>query len=120
MSVIDQRAVAPPIFSGKRWVAALAGLALTASVALVLRRLAPGAPAIIPIGLAGLSGLSVAGLAFALDEASLWSLTLGALAGVGLIVLAALSGPEAALRLTSFASLAFGVGLVSMARAHGE
>ena len=113
MTVIDQRAVAPPIFSGKRRVAALAGLALAASVALVLRRLAPGAPAIIPIGLAGLSGLSVAGLAFTLDEASLWSLTLGALAGVGLIVLAALSGPEAALRLMSFASMAFGIGLAA-------
>jgi hypothetical protein len=113
MTVIDQRAVAPPIFSGKRRVAAVAGLALAASVALVLRRLAPGAPAIIPIGLAGLSGLSVAGLAFTLDEASLWSLTLGALAGAGLIVFAALSGPEAALGLTSFASMAFGIGLAA-------
>ena len=119
MSVVDERALAPPTFRAMRRVAALAGLALAASIALVLRRLAPGAPAIIPIGLAGLSGLSVAGLAFTLDEASLWSLTLGALAGVGLIVLAALAGPEAALGLASFASLAFAVGLAALARAHG-
>ena len=111
MSDVDERALAPPTFRAMRRVAVLAGLALAASIALVLRRLAPGAPAIIPITLAGLSGLSVAGLAFTLDEASLWSLTLGALAGVGLIVLAALAGPEAALGLASFASLAFAVGL---------
>ncbi len=113
MTVIDRRALAPATFSGKRRVAALAGLALTASVGLILRRLAPGAPAIVPIGLAGLSGLSVAGLALSLDEASLWSLTLGVLAGVGLIVLGALAGPEAGLRLMSLASLAFGIWLAA-------
>lgn len=113
MTVIDQRAVAPPAFSGKRRVATLAGLALAASVALVLRRLAPGAAEIVPIGLAGLSGLSVAGLALSLDEASLWSLTLSVLTGVGLIVLGALAGPEAGLRLMSLASLAFGTGLAA-------
>jgi hypothetical protein len=113
MSVVDERALAPPTFRAMRRVAVLAGLALAASIALVLCCLAPDAPAIIPITLAGLSGLSVAGLAFTLDEALLWSLTLGALAGVGLIVLAALAGPEAALGLTSFASLALGIGLAA-------
>ncbi len=74
--------------------------------------LAPGAPAIVPIGLAGLSGLSVAGLAFALEDEALPKLTLGVLAGVGLIVVGVFAEPEARLRLFSFASLAFGVGLV--------
>ena len=96
MSVVDERALAPPTFHAMRRIAALAGLALAASVAVVLRRLAPGAPAIIAIGLAGLSGLSVAGLAFTLDEASLSNLTHGVLAGVGVIVLAAFVGPETA------------------------
>ena len=63
MSVIDRRALAPPALSGKRWVAALAGLALTASTALLLWRLAPAGPAIVPIALAGLSGLSAGALA---------------------------------------------------------
>ncbi len=80
--------------------------------------LAPGAPAIVPIGLAGLSGLSVAGLAFALEDEALPKLTLGVLAGVGLIVVGVFAEPEARLRLFSFASLAFGVGLVlGLARA---
>ncbi|MGA8448330.1 MAG: hypothetical protein WB766_24560, partial [Roseiarcus sp.] len=98
--------------SGKRWVAALAGLALTGSTALLLWRLAPGAPAIVPIALAGLSGLSAGGLALALDEESLSNLAQGVLAGAGLIVLGAFAEPEARLRLFSFASPAFGVGLV--------
>ena len=112
MSVIDRRALAPPALSGKRWVAALAGLALTASTALLLWRLAPAAPAIIPIALAGLSGLSAGALALALDEESLSNLAQGVLAGAGLIVLGAFAEPEARLRLFSFASPAFGVGLV--------
>ena len=112
MSVIDRRALAPPALSGKRWVAALAGLALTGSTALLLWRLAPDAPAIVPIALAGLSGLSAGGLALALDEESLSNLAQGVLAGAGLIVLGAFAEPEARLRLFSFASPAFGVGLV--------
>ena len=112
MSVVDRRALAPPALSGKRWVAALAGLALTGSTALLLWRLAPGAPAIVPIALAGLSGLSAGGLALALDEESLSNLAQGVLAGAGLIVLGAFAEPEARLRLFSFASPAFGVGLV--------
>jgi hypothetical protein len=112
MSVIDRRALAPPALSGKRWVAALAGLALTASTALLLWRLAPAAPAIVPIALAGLSGLSAGALALALEEESLSNLAQGVLAGAGLIVLGAFAEPEARLRLFSFASPAFGVGLV--------
>ena len=70
-------------------------------------------------GLPAFPGFRSPALAFTLDEASLWSLTLGALAGVGLIVLAALAGPEAALGLASFASLAFGDRARGLARAHG-
>ena len=112
MSVIDRRALAPPALSGKRWVAALAGLALTASTALLLWRIAPGAPAIDPIALVGVSGLSAGALALALDEESLSNLAQGVLAGAGLIVLGAFAEPEARLRLFSFASPALGVGLV--------
>ncbi len=111
MTVVDRRALAPPSLSGKRRVVALAGFALMASIALLLRRIAPGAPAILPIGLAGLPGLSVAALAFALEDEALPKLTLGVLAAVAFIVLGALGEPAARLGLFSFASLALGVGL---------
>ena len=115
-----QRALAPPSLRAMRRVAALAGLALTAvdraSSAPPCARRAGDHPdrACRPF-----RDFRSRALAFTLDEASLWSLTLGVLAGVGLIVLGALAEPEAALRLSSFASLAFGVGLVAVARAHG-
>jgi len=114
MTVVDRSALAPPSLSGKRRVAALAGLALMVSIGLLLRRIAPGAPATVPIGLAGVSGLSVAALALALEDEALSKLTLGVLAGVGLTAIGAPAEPEARLRLFSFASLAFGVGLALM------
>jgi hypothetical protein len=114
MTVVDPSAISPPSLSGKRRVAALAGLALMASVALLLRRVGPDAPAAVPIGLAGVSGLSVAALALGFEDEALPKLTQGVLAGVGLIAFAAVVEPEARLRLFSFASLAFGVGLIFM------
>jgi hypothetical protein len=111
MTVLDRSALAPLNLPGKRRVAALAGLALMASIALVLRRVAPGAPATVPIGLAGISGLSVAALALALEDEALPKLTHGVLAAAGLIAFGAFTDPEARLGLFSFASLAFGVGL---------
>jgi hypothetical protein len=111
MTVVDQRALAPPSLFVKRRAAALTGLALMASVALLLRRVAPGAPATVPIVLAGLAGLSVAALAFVLDDEAQPKLVQGVLAGVGVIVLGASADPQARLSLFSFASLAVGVGL---------
>ena len=111
MTVFDRHALSPPDASAKRSLAALAGLALIASVAFLFHRAAPGAPAIIPAGLAGVSGLATLALAFTLDDAALSKLTKAVAAGVGLLVLCALVGPEARLRLASFASAAFGVGL---------
>jgi hypothetical protein len=121
MTVVERRTLAPQILSGKRRIAALAGLMLTASIALFLWRLAPSAPAFLPVGVAGLSGLSVVGLARTLDEESLSNLTHGVLAAVGVIVLGAFVEPETKVRLISFTSLAFGVGIALwLARAEGK
>ena len=111
MTVFDRRAVLSTDASAKRSLAALAGLALMASVAFLFHRAAPGAPAIMPAGFAGVSGLAALALAFTLDDAALPSLTKALAAGVGLLVLCALVGPEPRLTLVSFASAAFGVGL---------
>ena len=111
MTVFDRHALSSPDASANRKLTALAGLALLASVAFLFHRAAPGAPAIIPAGLAGVSGLATLALALTLDEAALSKLTKAVAAGVGLLVLCALVGPEPRLRLASFASAAFGLGL---------
>jgi hypothetical protein len=111
MTIFERRALSPPGASAKRSLAALAGLTLTASVALLLHRAAAGAPGSMPSGVAAVSGLAALALAFALDEAALPRLAKAVAAGVGLIVLAALVEPEARVRLASLASAAFGVGL---------
>jgi hypothetical protein len=82
-----------------------------ASIALLLDRAAPGAPAIILAGLTGVSGLAALALAFTLEDAALPKFTRGLAAGVAIVVLCALVTPDARLRLASFASAAFGVGL---------
>jgi hypothetical protein len=112
MAIFERRdAISPPGVCAKPSLAALAGLALMASIALLLRRIAAGAPAIIPTGLAGLSGLATLALAFALDDAAARKLAQVIVAGVSLIILGALVEQETRLRLASFASAAFGVGL---------
>ena len=111
MTTFERRALSPPGASAKRSLAALAGLTLSASIALLLHRAASGAPAIMTVGLAALSGLAALALAFALDEAALPNVTMAVAAGAGLVVFAALVGPEARVRVASFASAAFGVGL---------
>ncbi|HLL26789.1 MAG TPA: hypothetical protein VKT73_03945 [Xanthobacteraceae bacterium] len=83
MSVVEQRALAPPTFRAMRRVALVAALALAASVPLLLRRVAPEAPAVVAIGVAGVSGLAAAVLAFMLDEASLWRATLARISQTG-------------------------------------
>ena len=87
MTVLDRSALAPQSLPGKRRVAGLAGLALMASIALLLRRVAPGSPATVSIALVGLPALSVAALAFTLEDEALPKLAHGVLAGVGFIVL---------------------------------
>ena len=111
MSVLDDGAFAPLRLTESRLLGCGAGFALAASVAFLFHRAAPGAPAIIPTGFAGVSGLAVLALAFTLDDAALSKLTKAVAAGVGLLVLCALVGSDARLKLASFASAAFGVGL---------
>ena len=71
MTAFERRARWSPQVSTERQVAALVGLALMASIALLLRRVAPGAPATVGIVLVGLPALSVAALAFALEDEAL-------------------------------------------------
>jgi hypothetical protein len=113
MTLFERRALSPPHVLGKRSLAAFAGLALTASLVLLLHRVAPGAPAIATAGVAGLAGLAALALALALDDPALPMLTTAVAASVGLLVLAALVEPEARLRFASVASAAFGVGLTA-------
>ncbi len=111
MTVFDRHAVSPTAVSANRSLGALAGLALMASIAFLFHRAAPGAPTIIQAGFAGVSGLATLALAFTLDETALPNLTKAVAAAVGLLILCAFVGPEPRLRLASFASAAFGVGL---------
>jgi hypothetical protein len=111
MTLFERRALSPPHVLGKRSLAAFAGLALTASVAFLLHRVAPGAPAIATAGVAGLAGLAALALALALDDPALSKLTTAVAMSVGLLVLSALVEPEARLRFASVASAAFGAGL---------
>jgi hypothetical protein len=111
VTVVVPRSLSLPPRSANRSFATFAGLALIASVAFLFRRLAPGAPAIIPAGFAGVSGLAALALAFTLNDAALPKFTRAVAAGVGLLLLCALLGPDTRLRLASFASAAFGLGL---------
>ena len=102
-------------------VAAGAGAVLAGAIAVLARHIAPEAPGVLRLGLAGLAGSAVLALAFALTDETLAKLTQGVLAGSGLAVLAALVDPEARLKLLSFASEAFGAGLaVWLARTAGK
>ena len=111
MSVLDDGAFAPLRLTESRPLGCGAGFALAAAVAFLFHRAAPGAPAIMPAGFAGVSGLAALALAFTLDDAALPSLTKALAAGVGLLVLCALVDPEPRLTVVSFASAAFAVGL---------
>jgi hypothetical protein len=110
VTAVVPHSVSPPRRSG-RSLAALAGLALMASIAVLLHRVAPDAPAIVTTSVAGLSGGAALALAFTLEDAALLKLTQAIAAGVALILLGALADHETRLRLASFASAAFGVGL---------
>ena len=111
MSALDDRAFAPLRLIDNRVLGCGAGFALAAAAGFLTHEAAPEAPAIIMAGLAGLSGLAALALAFTLDEATLPKLTKAVAVAVALIVVGALAEPEARLRLASFASAAFGVGL---------
>jgi hypothetical protein len=111
VTAVVPRSLAVPPRPAKRSFAALAGLTLIASIALLLCRAAPGAPIVILIGLAGFTGLAALALAFTLKDGALFRFTSAVAAATGLVVLAALVSPDARLSLASFASAAFGVGL---------
>jgi hypothetical protein len=111
VTFVVPRSLSLPSWSAKRSLASLAGLALTASVAFLFHRAAPGAPAIISLALAGPTGLAALTLAFTLDDAARSKLTRAIAVGAAIVVLCALVSPDARLRLASFASAAFGVGL---------
>jgi hypothetical protein len=111
VTIVVPRSFSLPPRSAKRSFAALAGLALMASVAFLFHRAAPGLPAIILIGLPGFAGLAVLALAFTLDDAARSKLTSAVVAGAAIVGLCALLSPDARLSLASFASAAFGVGL---------
>jgi hypothetical protein len=111
MRALDDGAFAPLRLIDSRLLGCGAGFALAAAAGFLIHEAAPGAPAIVPAGLAGLSGSAALALAFTLDDAALSKLTKALAASVGLIVLGALADHETRLRLASFASAAFGVGL---------
>ena len=89
MSVLHDGAFVPLRMTASRLLGCGAGFALAAAVGFFAYEAAPGAPAIIPTGLAGVSGLAVLALAFTLDDAALSRLTKAVAAGVGLLVLCA-------------------------------
>jgi hypothetical protein len=62
-------------------------------------------------GLTGFTGLAALTLAFTLDDVALFKFKRALAAGAAIVVLCAFVGPDARLRLASFASAAFGVGL---------
>ncbi len=83
-----------------------------ASIAFLFYCAAPGAPVIILTGLTGFTGLAALALAFTLKDGALVRFTSAVAGATGLVVLCALVGPDARLSLASFASAAFGIGLV--------
>ena len=120
MSAFDDRALAPLRQIDGRALGCGAGVALAAAAGFLTHAAAPGAPPILAVGVAGLAGLAALALAFTLDDGALPRLTQAVTAGVALIVLGAFVEPEARLRLMSFASAAFGVGLAAwLARSAG-
>ena len=118
MTLVVPRSLSRPAWSAKRSLASLASLALMASVIFLFHRAAPGAPVIVPLGLASLSGLAALVLAFALDDAERSRFTGAVAIGAAIAALCALLDPDKRLSLASLASGAFGVGLaVGLARA---
>jgi hypothetical protein len=113
MTVFDRHAVSSTDVSIRRSLASLAGLALAASIACLIHRAAPGAPAIMPAAFAVVAGLAALAAAFTLNDVALQKLTRAVAAGAGIVVLCALVGADARLRLASFASAAFAVGLAA-------
>ena len=107
MSALDQRALAPSRFLVNRLFACGGGIMLAASVGFLVWRIAPAAPAVIAIALAGAAGLSVIALALILEDQALPTVTLAALAGTALVIVGALAGSgEARLQLFSLAMAA--------------
>lgn len=113
MTVFDRGAFSSPDVSVKRSLASLTGLALAASIAFLIHRAVPGAPAIMPAAFAFVAGLAALAAAFTLDDAARQKFTRAVAASAGIVVLCALVSPDARLGLASFASAGFGVGLAA-------
>jgi hypothetical protein len=111
VTVVVPRSLSLPPRSAERSPAILAGLGLTASATFLLHRAAPDAPAIILAALTGFMGLAALALAFTLDDATRSKVTRALAVGAAIAVLCAFVSPDVRLRLASFASAAFAVGL---------
>ena len=111
MSAFEDGAIAPSRLTERRLLGLGAGFALAAAAGFLVHEAAPGAPAIMPAGLAALCGLAALALAVTLDDAALPTLITAVTAAAGLLAFAAFVEPEARLRLISFASAAFSLGL---------
>jgi len=111
MSALDGGAIAPLRLTERRLLGLGAGFALAVAAGFLVHDAAPGAPAILPAGLAAFCGLAALALALTLDDAALPRLVTAAAAGAGMAGLGAILEPEARLRLISLASAAFGLGL---------
>ena len=111
MTAVVPRSHPLPRRPAKQGHAALAVLTLMASIAFLLYRAAPGAPMIVLTGLTGFTGLAALALVFTLEDVALSGFITAVAAGVAIVVLCALVAPDARLRLASFASAAFGMGL---------
>ena len=101
MSALDDGAIAPLRLTESRLLGFAAGFALAAAAGFLAHEAAPGAPAIVSAGFAGLSGSAALALAFTLDDAAVAKLTKALAASVGLIVLGALAEQETRLRFAS-------------------
>ena len=119
MSALDQRAPASYRSLSGRPLGCAAGVALAAAIEFLVRHIAPEAPAVLGLGLAGLAGLAIVALAFTLEDQALPKLTQAVLAGVGLTVLGALADPEARLQAYQFRFRGVRRRARRHARAHG-
>jgi hypothetical protein len=113
MSAFDEGARAPLPQRDGRALGCAAAFALAGATGFLMHADAPGAPALVAIGVAGLVGLAALALSFTLDEGARPPLTQAVAAGAALLVVSALAGPEARLRFVSLASAGVGLGLAA-------
>ena len=84
MSAFDEGARAPPRQIDGRAAGCAAAFALAGAAGFLMHADAPGAPALVEIGVAGFVGLAVLALSFTLDEGALPRLIRAVAAGAAL------------------------------------